>query len=563
MRMRPIASCLALSLFLTGCIAQTGQTSLSVDPGPRPASKILTIALAGEPTKVFSSMGGGGTDPGSELKPAIHQKLASYDDRGEVHPQLATELPSQARGSWDVRPDGSMRTTYSLRRDVTWHDGTPLTARDFVFAWTIWVDPELPMAARTVANQIRSVTAPDDFTLVLDWRGLYPEANAIDEDDLGPLPVHLLGPTYEQDKEALATSQYFKREFLGVGPYRMEEWEPGSHITLARYNGFYGARPKIDTLKFHFVPNRSTVVAHLLSGFVDATSGAGEFSDIMEARRQWQNVGRTPLVVFEVGGWRMLSVQFRPDVVQPRELRDVRVRRALLQAIDRQAMSDTFFEGAAPVAWTFVPEADARWDWIKDVVTKYDYDARQARQLLSSIWQSNADGTFSNTAGERVSIPLWTTTSEREIAVIGDYWRDVGVPASLTVLGESLTRDIRLRASYPGLDYTRIPLDFTGMLRRTYSEQCPGEQNRWVGNNRGCYLNSENDRLIEALYVAIDPHERRRLTRDLIKGQTEDLPVLPLYFDVTANIYRAGVSGPRMSSAEAPWLWNVVDWDLS
>lgn len=135
---------------------------------------------------------GQGTDPGNTLKPALHQKLAAYDDRGEAHPQLAVALPSTAAGTWLLRPDGTMRTTYRLRPGVTWHDSAPLTARDFVFAWTVYVDPDLPMASRQVASKISRIDTPDHLMLVLEWTSTFPYANAIDEDDLGPMPAHIL-----------------------------------------------------------------------------------------------------------------------------------------------------------------------------------------------------------------------------------------------------------------------------------------------------------------------------------------------------------------------------------
>jgi ABC-type transport system substrate-binding protein len=86
---------------------------------------------------------------------------------------------------------------------------------------------------------------------------------------------------------------------------------------------------------------------------------------------------------------------------------------------------------------------------------------------------------------------------------------------------------------------------------------------RWAGGNRGCCQNPEMDRTIEALTTAIEPDAQRRLYRDLVRMQSEEFPVLPLYFNVQITVFRDGVLGvkgdtqPRTSVS-----WNVTEWDL-
>jgi peptide/nickel transport system substrate-binding protein len=560
---RTMPPVLAMVLIASGCIGTAPPRDVTGDSSRGSGTpKVLTLSMEGEPEMLFTSLFGQGTDPGNSLKRGLHQKLAVYDGSGAVHPQLATSLPTQSAGTWITRPDGTMQTTYSLRREVTWHDGAPLTARDFQFAWAIYVDPSLPMANRSLASKIAAIDAPDDYTLVIEWKTTHPFANAIDEDDLGPIPHHLLNSLYEQDRDLFARSTWFNREFVGVGPYRLADWMPGSQLTLHAYDRFYRGKARIDTIIGKFIPSNPTVVANLLSGAIDGTLGTAGFTEMMVARREWEAAGRKPVLQLQVGGWRMLSVQFRPEVVAPREILDVRLRRALLTAIDRQAMSETLFDGLAPISDSIIPPSDVKWDWVRDVATTYPYDQRRASEQLASFgWQRGADGLWTS-AGEPVATSLWTTTGEREIAIVADYWKAVGITTGLTVLGEALTRDIRLRASYPGFDFTRIPIAFENMLNRTYSAQCPTEQNRWIGNNRGCYHNGANDRVIDTLRTAIDPDEQRRLYRDLIRGQTEDLPVLPLYFDVSAWLLREGIVGPNVSSERSGLLWNVETWDI-
>src|SRR4051812_19115230 len=141
-------------------------------------TKQLVIALEGEPDNLLFRMGrSAGINVSQTISLALHRHLAGFDERGNAYPVLATELPSTSNGTWVVRDDGTMQTTYRLRRDVTWHDGTPLTAHDFVFAWTVTNNLELPIFERSTAQQIRSIETPDDYTLVMEWAASYPFAN--------------------------------------------------------------------------------------------------------------------------------------------------------------------------------------------------------------------------------------------------------------------------------------------------------------------------------------------------------------------------------------------------
>lgn len=184
----------ALFLGLTGLFllaaacapgAEPGATS-KPDPERTGPPKAMTIALQREPTQEVGSI------PGDQASYFLHRHLVAHDNVGNPLPTLAAELPAQDRGTWVVSPDGTMTTTYRLRPNVTWHDGQPLSPQDFVFAWRVSRDRELPIGARPIAAQITGVDALDDLTLVLRWGAPNPLADRISSTDLGPYPAHLL-----------------------------------------------------------------------------------------------------------------------------------------------------------------------------------------------------------------------------------------------------------------------------------------------------------------------------------------------------------------------------------
>lgn len=156
------------------------------------------------------------------------------------------------------------------------------------------------------------------------------------------------------------------------------------------------------------------------------------------------------------------------------------------------------------------------------------------------------------------------TQAEQEIAIIADNWRSVGLAVDEVVLSVGDARDNRVIATFPAFAPTANPLAFENTLQVIYGGLCPTERTRWAGRNHGCYQSAELDRTVDRLRSTIDPEEQRSLWRSMVRLHTEELPVLPLYFNVQVVIFREGVVGikgdtkPRTSS-----MWNVAEWDIA
>lgn len=560
----PGALLIGLAVALVGC-APSGLPDRAQPAGDgqaRGAPKHLTFVVNDEPGPLITTLAGSGRKAAEDLANAVHQHLATYDDKGQALPMLATELPSVDNGTWLVRPDGTMQTTYKLHRNVTWHDGQPFTAKDVVLAWTVTRDPQIAMAVHVVADLIAGIQTPDDYTLVIEWSNTYPSANVLVEEDLSPMPVHILGALYSTDKERFRNSLYWTTEFVGLGPYRLAAWERGSHLTLQAYEHFHRGRANIDTITVRIISDESTIAANLLAGSVDGTKPT--LTQGLFIKTEWERAGRSPLAVLQTSHWRVISVQFR--VPNPQEITDIRVRRGLLHALDRPAMVEALFAGQAPVSEAFVPPDDFKWDWVRDVAPKSDYDPRRAQQLLSEVgWRRAPDGSLVDSAGRKVTMPAWTSSpdTEDELALIGNYWKALGLDVPQVVLTTPQRLDRRFSSQFPAFATTQASLNFRNLMFKTYGEACPTEETRWVGGNQGCYINPAFDGLVDAATVALDPNDQRRLYREIVTLQAAELPVLPLYFLVQMVLFREGVTGVKGDTKPPTGLmWNVAEWNL-
>src|SRR5262245_44028387 len=127
--MRWLFKIVALSALLgTACTSGGPTGSRPQGDSPNRASstpKILTVAVNEDPKNWWEGVNGGGGGGSRELSHFVNQYLASIGPDGTATPRLLAELPSIQSGTWRVSPDGTMETTYKLRSDAKWHDGTP------------------------------------------------------------------------------------------------------------------------------------------------------------------------------------------------------------------------------------------------------------------------------------------------------------------------------------------------------------------------------------------------------------------------------------------------------
>src|SRR5581483_7444605 len=387
-------SALIATATLVGC-TQNGalspaQRSATQASGASPGSRVLTVGIANEPPSVGAVAPiAGGFGSSFSYRP-FNELLEIVDDRGIAHPALAEALPVLNTDTWQVFPDGTMLTTYRLKPNLTWHDGAKLTADDFVFSYHVLMTPGLGFINGKSAplNHIDDVQAPDERTIVIHWTSPFPGADVLQQGGsilgLPALPRHILEGVYRDGSpDAFGAHPYWNTAFIGTGPYKLDRWEFGSFIDASAFDGYVFGRPKIDHLKILFVEDPNVALSYLRAGTIlFATDSAIDFPQALELKKDW---GPTHRGVFQYTARSLRSIvfQFRPEYVNPKSLLDVRVRKAIAYAVDKQAINEALFGGEGQTIDSIFDNRADFYPQIDAVITKYPLDLRSSERLMN------------------------------------------------------------------------------------------------------------------------------------------------------------------------------------
>ena len=465
---------------------------------------------------------------------ATRRPFTAYGPDWQLRCMLCVELPTIENGLAKVEnlPDGKrgVAVTYTIQPKAAWGDGTPVTTADVKFTWEVGRHPQSGVAAAEFYRRAYRLDVKDERTFTLHFDLLTYEYNAIN--DFRVLPAHLDAAAFADPKEYRNRTRYDTdptNPGLWFGPYRVTETKPGSHIVLEQNPTWYGDKPAFKRIVFRTIENTVALEANLLSGAVDYI--AGELGLTLDQALAFeQRHGQRFEVVYKPG---LIYEHIELNLDNP-ALKDGRVRRALLMALDRQAISDKLFGGKQPVATTSVSPLD----WVFDKALKpAPFDPAGAGRLLDEAgWKRGADGMRQNVAGQKLGFELMTTAGNRSREtvqqVLQAQWKQAGV-------------DIRIRNEPPRVFFaeTVSKRRFTGLAmfawvsapeslpRSTlHSGEIPSAANNWSGQNYTGYASTKMDDLLDRAREELDRDKRLALWRQIQALYLEDQMTLPLYF---------------------------------
>ncbi|HWR97135.1 MAG TPA: ABC transporter substrate-binding protein [Candidatus Methanoperedens sp.] len=428
------------------------------DPGT------LVVGLEANPTNLDPRLATGAA--AVRLIPLLFNSLLRLDPAGEPAPELALSWESPSPTEYVLH----------LRDGVRFHDGRPLTAADVKYTYDWMRDPKNHSPNQGALAVVAAVEAPDPATVRFTLRE--PFASFLQNLTLGIVPAHL------GDAPGFADAP------VGSGPFRWGEWQPGERLVVLAFDGAWEARPRLDRVVFRIVANETTRLLEARRGRIDLL---------------WNNV--PPYAVPFLREGRDLAVTTRPGITYQylgfnlgdKILGDVRVRRAIAHAVDRERIVRALYFGLARPATTLL--APENWAHAGDVPV-FGHDPALARRLLDEA------GFPPRPDGSRFALSYKTSTDRQGIEMAD-------------LIAEDLAA-VGIRVERRSYEWGTFYGDIKAGNFQLYSLRWVGitdpDQLHYVfhsasvppaGANRGRYANAEVDRLLEASRRESDSEARR------------------------------------------------------
>lgn len=511
-------------ILLAAILASTARefTSVTVPAG----GGVYTEAAAGS-ARAINPLLSYSSDLDHDLNGLIFQGLVDLNERGEVQPALAE--------SWEISPD-QREYTFHLRTDVRWHDGAPFTAADVVYTIGVlqsdaFAAPDFP-APSYLSKLWRSVSVEQVDDSTVRFKLQQPYSPFLAQNTVGILPSHLWRnvPVPEMPRSL------YNQQPVGTGPWRLVELTPTS-ARLAPNPYWNGAKPYLEAMEFKFYPDYA-------SAFTAFTVGeAAGVSRILPQDLPAAQASKD-MTVYSAPLAGESFVYFNLTNPNVPFLADKQMRQALRLALDVSKLIDQSLAGqGVPAAGPFMPGT-----WADAGQPAPAPDPQKAAQMLDDLGWIDSDGDgVRDKDGKPLSFSL-LGDDEALLQGLADQWRAVGVQARpevvslVSLAGEHLSpRNYEAAVVHwqLGDDPDPYPL--------WHSTQVDDGQNYTGWNNRRA------DEIMEEGRSVSDPGRRMQLYGEFQQIFADELPALPLYFDVYSYGVSNQVQDVQIGRLNAPW----------
>lgn len=537
-RIVPTAMAATALLVLAGCGGDAPRDTDAPEAGEHatlgggPPGGVLVVLMEGEPDELnpltYSST------PAYQAVHLMFRALARRDTTlSGYQPDLAA--------SWELRPDSTV--ILNLRPDVRWHDGEPVTARDVVYTIDMQRDERTASSRQADVAAVESATALDSLTVEVKLSRIGPYTlNALLE--VVPVPEHLLRDT---PPESMKTAG-FGREPVGNGFYRFGRWDSGQNLILEVNQEVPEGRASLDRIMMRFVPDLNVAMTELLAGQADLLP---KLPPDQKAR-----------VESAAGAELFHGPRVRPVWIawntRRAPLDDARVRRAVMMAIDREALAAGLFGEEGEPAPSIIPPS--LWEH-SPAVRPVPHDPEGARALLEQAgWRdADRDGILEKGGAPlRLQVDFNAAEQVRQdvLVAIQNMVRRAGI--ELVPRGYERTAWVdRLRNQ-----------EFTGSLWGWgWGPGVMGSNAEMIlhtrsippnGANFAAYSDARVDALIDSTLVVIDTAVARGVWHRLEQRVTDDVPYAPLYLDPELFGVHERFRNVRFRGIE--WWEDVIYW---
>ena len=430
---------------------------------------------------------------------------------------------------------------------ATWSDGTPVTADDVVYTALRLASPVIGNTAMMYyvlegvgddgfveegAESIDGIQKVDDKTVQFTTKEEMPITTFENSYAryLLTLPKHVIE---QYSEEELSTADWFNHPDVVSGPFIVTDFDVDHYISYEANKDYWKGAPKIDKLNIKIVDG-SQLYAGLQSGEIDITQQT--MSDIPQ--EDYESVEALDNVEVVYGS----PVTNQSVFIQTKNVPDVKVRQAMLYAIDRQQILEELLNGHGEIVDGFLSSASPFYD---DSLTPISYDPEKAKALLEEAgWDGSQTIRFYVNSGD--------STFVNAASIIAAEWAAVGIKAEIQ------TVDFATLMSVAGTeDYDVLAVQYT------YAPVDPYPDVAWLLGGEGSWTGYSNDTLNEALtksQLTSDPEETKELFSVVDKKVQEDVPMFSAYV-----ISAQGAVSKRITGA-TPSVYgffnDVQNWDV-
>lgn len=473
---------------------------------------------------------------------AMFETLIGMDNTG------AATTDSGMAESYEIAPDG-LSATVTLRDGLMWHDGVPVTADDVI--WTFSFIPQHTGACQALvkggATNIESMEA-DGNTITFKFKAVNAtQLQAFTQTHI--LPKHLL----ENASKDQFQQDPFWQAPIGSGPFKLESAVMGEYASFVPFEEYWGG---VANYNIYATPSHMDAdpnfVTKVLDGKLDYAY-TKNFADV-QALEGVAGVTITPVSVLYT---RWLQVnQFGEGNL----LQDVRVRQALAYAIDRKAITEQVFQGACdPGDGTITPTGTA---WKVEGLEAYDYNPEKAKELLTEAgWDSNRVLTIAYYYTDQQTVDLISIIQQMlaQVGVKCEGWLVEGDTATLL---NSMPDD---RSDVNSNSNVKWDLCY-GALAATSFHNYYDRFHSVYGVNNTNPTSAEMDAMVDALMTNPDVAGQKAAYAELEKWQSENLPIIPMYYQpiwvVTSDKVSDNLDLEHLGNPQFDWDWNMQNWTL-
>jgi peptide/nickel transport system substrate-binding protein len=418
------------------------------------ASEEITLGMVLEPPYLDPTAGAAAAID-EVVYANVFEGLTRIDRDGAVQPALARE--------WTISDDG-LTYTFTLQDGGAFHDGTSFDSADVAFSLERAMADDSTNSQKVLFEPIEKVETPDPATVVITLTR--PTGHFLYS--LGWGDAVIVAP------ESAGTN---RSQPVGTGPFRFDRWVQGDRIELSRWDDYWGEPAALARATFKFVPDPAAATAAMMAGDVDAFPNF----PAPEALSQFEADARFAVVVGTTEGETILAMnEARPP------LDDIRVRRAISHAIDRQALIDgAMFGYGTPIGSHFAPDHPA----YVDLTGRYPHDPEKARALLEQA--GHGDGldvtlklpppTYARRGGEILAAQLAEVGVRAEIIPIewAQWLEQVyqGQDYELTIVSHTEPMDIDIYARGKDYYFNYVSAEFVALMEELEQTLDPGARN--------------------------------------------------------------------------------------